>query len=212
MIDMVQNAKDLIQKGKTLQDPDLVQMGMDLLSQYEIDDSDDEENKEPQYVCQSCGHVMQVDRPNRKKCPKCKKHKLVLEQDNISKTTEQQSDQQTENQKIDSNSFSMQVRGPKSDRIHYNDQGEPDGVIRKSEEIDPKKIDNIWQDDGEYRDDNANTLLKQFTKATPRTRQRTQKVKVECENCHSIEYVHPIHATSRGRYLCERCIRRRSVR
>jgi len=36
VVDLIKNAKDLIKKGKELNDPELIQMGMDLLSQYQI--------------------------------------------------------------------------------------------------------------------------------------------------------------------------------
>ena len=98
MIDMLKNAKDLIAKGKALGDPELIQIGMDLLEQYSPKDDPSvpggytevipeipdvtvevEVAKEPQYVCQNCGHTMPVDKEGRKRCPECKKHKLVLE-------------------------------------------------------------------------------------------------------------------------------------
>jgi len=72
---MIQKAKNLIAKGRQLNDDELIQMGIDLLEQY-----DDKKpiNNDPIYKCQSCGHEMPVDKEGRKRCPKCKKHKLEI--------------------------------------------------------------------------------------------------------------------------------------
>ena len=70
----------------------------------------------------------------------------------------------------------------------------------------------MWNDDGEEGQDPSNEMLKKFTKVSPRTRAPVKMVEVECENCHRIEKLHPIHAGGRGRHICEKCIRRRSGR
>ena len=77
---MIQNAKDLISKGKELNDEDLIKMGMDLLRLYDKTEKEPEtqESSNQTYECQNCGHIMNMDKPNRKQCPKCKKHKLKL--------------------------------------------------------------------------------------------------------------------------------------
>jgi Zn finger protein HypA/HybF involved in hydrogenase expression len=235
MIDMLKNAKDLIAKGKALGDPELVQMGMDLLEQYsptvehipEIPDVtvEIEVTEEPQYVCQNCGHTMPVDKEGRKRCPECKKHKLVLEQPALPEVQrkpspeelltafeEQQVQQRAPSTRADLEQFNMQIRNRAHTRVHYDENGKPDGVIRRREQVDPSMMCNVWKDDGEEAQDPANELLKKFTKVSPRTRTPAKYIEVECENCHKTESVHPIHAGGRGRHLCTKCIQRRSQR
>jgi len=224
MIDMLKNAKDLIAKGKVLNDPDLIQMGMDLLEQYSPSEPIPEfennlpsisgENpkfpldllRQPEYVCENCGHTIPVDKEGRKKCPECKKHKLKL----VKYEAQPQPQQQPKKDKEDI--FYTQIRNVGNDRIHYDDEGNPDGIIRRREPVDPNKIHNTFIDDGEDSDDPLNEKLKKITKVSPRTRKPTNFVTVTCENCSKKEKVHPIHAGARGRYLCSQCIRRRSRR
>ena len=243
MIDMLQNAKDLIAKGKDLGDPELIQMGMELLEQYSPTYADKEEVWEmpddnmgdghvpppivadPFYVCSNCDHNMPVDKEGRKRCPECKKHKLQMVtpttkviDDEPQRPTYDELLEALENQAMspqpnnDMDQFHMQVRSKGDKRIHYDENGKADGIIRKRESVDPEGIHNIWQDEGEDRDDAGNALLKKFTKVSPRTRQPAKMLDVECDNCHKVEKMHPIHAGGRGRHLCEKCIRRRSQR
>lgn len=230
MIDMLKNAKDLIAKGKALGDPELIQMGMDLLDQYTPNDPYDPpesipelepEPQEPQYVCENCGHTMPVDKEGRKRCPECKKHKLVLEQPIIAEKPKRPSadellaafaEQQVQREPSGMEQFHRQVRQQDTSRIHYDENGNPDGVIRRREQVDPSMIHNIWEDDGEEEQDKANEILKKFTKVSPRTRPPAKMVEVSCEQCHKTEKLHPIHAGGRGRHICEKCIRRMSGR
>lgn len=220
MIDMLQNAKDLIAKGKILGDPELVQMGMDLLEQYSPTEktmarglgseaSVDEfapiyEPAGPMYICNNCNYEMVFDKPGRKRCPECKKHKLIL----VEPTLEIVDSPLVNPNRVTEDDFRTQVRGQKSDRVHYDDQGNPDGMIRRSEQV--EGMTNIWEDDGVEEQDATNELLKKITKVTPRTRKPPKLVTLKCENCQTIEHVHPIHAVGKSRYLCSKCIRRRS--
>lgn len=235
MIDMLQNAKDLIAKGKDLGDPELIQMGMELLEQYSpidptpyivpAEDIPEPISATPFYVCSNCDHNMPVDKEGRKRCPECKKHKLQMVtptakvvDDEPQRPTYDELLEALENQAMspqpnnDMDQFHMQVRAQGDKRIHYDENGKADGVIRKREQVDPTMITNVWQDEGEDRDDAGNALLKKFTKVSPRTRQPAKMLDVECDNCHKVEKMHPIHAGGRGRHLCEKCIRRRSQR
>jgi len=246
MIDMLQNAKDLIAKGKALNDPELIQMGMDLLEQYDIQkvtgdikqtvdvgefkNSDSYETVEdPQYVCQNCGHTMPVDKEGRKRCPECKKHKLVVDKPVVSDkpkppaynelltALENQQLQPQPGNSIDMDQFHMQVRGNTSDsRYHYDENGNIDGVIRRREEVDPNLITNVWQDEGEFadidKDDPVNEHLKKVTKVSARTRRPPNYIEVQCDSCNRVEKVHPIHAGGRGRHICTKCVGRRSQR
>lgn len=235
MIDMLQNAKDLIAKGQKLGDNDLIQMGMELLEQYSpateaVEQLVEISNPEPgpdRYVCSNCEHSMLADKP-RKRCPECKKHKLVLveaapvieeivmkakpapDYDELLEAFESQT--LAPSPTNDADQFHMQVRGAQSNRIHYGDDGKPDGIIRKIEAVDPDSIHNVWQDEGEDREDKANNILKKFTKVSPRTRPPVNYVEVVCDSCNGVEKLHPIHTSSRGRHICVKCIKRRSGR
>lgn len=244
MIDMIQNAKDLIVKGKQLEDPELIQMGMDLLEEYDdpagvvqIDGDPVVPPPEPmdtivdRYICSNCGCNIPVDRPGRKRCPDCKKHKLELietvaeaMEEPITKPSYEELLEALENQQLqpkprrdDIDQFNVQVRGNQNgSRLHYDDNGNPDGVIRRREEIDPSMITNIWDDNDEFQDidknDPINEKLKQITKVSIRTRKPAKLIEVKCENCNRIEKIHPIHSSGRGRHICTKCVGRRSQR
>lgn len=235
MIDMLQNAKDLIAKGQKLGDNDLIQMGMELLEQYSPQPfepqgtpppPEPEPTPDPYYICGACGHKMPIDREGRKRCPECKKHKLAAvypvhpdvpaeDQPTYDELLGMLEDQQlSPAPRNDLEQFNMQVRGNrgKDGRVHYDENGNPDGVIRKREQINLEGLTNVWEDDGEEAHDQANETLKKFTKVSPRRRQPAKMMEVECDTCHRTEKVHPIHAGGRGRHLCGKCIQRRSQR
>jgi DNA-directed RNA polymerase subunit RPC12/RpoP len=229
MIDMLDNAKQLISKGKILGDPELVQMGMDLLEQYSPKDdpsvsggyTEPQQPKEnitfeDQYICSNCGHEMPVDKEGRKRCPECKKHKLELVKANnfvdVPEGKEsaildyfEKQNKTASTQQYDE--FFTQVRDRDAQRLHYDDEGNPDGLIRRREEVDPKQIRNEWVDNKtEEIDDPVNEILKKYTKRTPRTRASVQMVDVKCDRCGRHERLHPIHVRGRSRYVCARCV------
>jgi transposase-like protein len=218
MIDMLDNAKQLIAKGKTLGDPELVQMGMDLLEKYSPTESELEEDIvfEDKYICSNCGHEMPVDKEGRKRCPECKKHKLELVKANnfvdVPEGKEsaildyfEKQNKTASTQQYDE--FFTQVRDRDAQRLHYDDQGNPDGLIRRREEVDPNQIRNDWVDNKtEEIDDPVNEILKKYTKRTPRTRASVKMVDVKCDRCGRHEKLHPIHVRGRSRYVCARCV------
>ena len=72
------------------------------------------------------------------------------------------------------------------------------------------KIENTWDDDLSEGMDEANELLKKFTKVSQRTRPPVRMVEVKCDGCNKVEKIHPLHAGARSRHLCNRCIGHRS--
>ena len=70
MFDIVATAKELIAKGQKLNDNELIKMGYELLSK---NDPESNQPSEKIYRCTECGNTMDYDKPNRKKCLKCKK-------------------------------------------------------------------------------------------------------------------------------------------
>ena len=222
MIDMIQNAKDLIQKGKDLNDPELIQMGMNLLEQYSpsgqvdivpvlntetVPASDGIENlkkinKGPQskdrFLCENCGFEMEYDKP-RKRCPECKKHKLI-----IVRSIPEENAKPLNIPLV--NQFSTQIRNKPKQRLRVNEDGRVEGVYTRPEPV--EGITNVWNDDLTEGMDEENERLKSLTKRSPRERPPFKKMEVKCENCGKIEKVHPLHAAGRARHLCIKCIGR----
>lgn len=204
-MDMLEIAKDLITKGNALGDPDLITMGYNMLQQYgpvvveePVLESVDTTIKH--YECSTCGQVLDYDKDGRKKCPQCKKLTLILvepvKQEILTPHRPRPED------------FSTQIRQKKNSRVRYNEDGKPDGVYAKVEQV--EGITNVWDDDRAEGFDEQNEKLKQFTKISPRNRKPVKLSKVVCDTCKNSYEVHPIHAGGRGRYICDRCVSRRS--
>lgn len=200
MMNIVENAKELIKKGKELNDLELVAMGTEMLKKY--DTTPDYGvvrtiTQSAKYVCQNCGYETEYDKPNRKQCPKCKKHKLQLIEPKLSNPN-----------RIKADDFNTQVRDVEKSRIKYDENNNPIGIIAMSQQI--GKIQNLWDDDKTEGFDKDNEVLKKYTKVSPRTRKPAKMKEVVCEKCQNKYTVHPLHAAGRSRFLCDRCIQRRS--
>jgi Zn finger protein HypA/HybF involved in hydrogenase expression len=213
MIDMLKNAKDLIAKGKKLNDPELIQMGIDLLQQYNPDQiTPTIENNggfrqiskvfnklpEPQYVCDSCGHTMPVDKEGRKRCPACKKHALQIVNDLRSDPPVNVPD---------ANTYHFQTRNTQASRMHYDENGNILGKLTRTEQV--ANIHNTYQDDLTEGFDKENEALKQITKVSPRTRKAYQPKQVVCAECGCKIKMHPLHAAGRAVHYCTECLRRK---
>ena len=214
MQNMLELGKSLIVKGNELNDPELVSMGMSMLEKYKDDVPTDEQEENvfdplpiipEKYVCTNCSYTFAVDKPGRKKCPECKKHTLQI----ISvATTELRISEPKRSGRATADDFLVQIRETKKSRIRYNEKGEEDGTYADTQQV--EGISNVWKDDGEEGKDRANELLKEVMKISPRTRRPTKLMSVVCEECKKQSTVHPLHAGGRGRYLCDKCIKRRS--
>lgn len=227
-MNMLDMAKDLINKGNELGDPELVAMGMQMLEKYRSDEVPGlqnlkcevpglqdivptEEMLSPQYECTHCQHIMPYDKPGRKKCPACKKHTLIVMEPIVELAAPNKvllSDVMP-TKRMAASDFSTQIRQTKNSRIRYNDDGVPEGTYARTEQVEGMTT-NIWSDDKTEGFDAANEMLKKFTKVTPRTRKPARMVKVICNECKTQHEVHPIHAGGRGRYICDKCVKRRS--
>ena len=141
------------------------------------------------YVCNNCGHEMTSDK-ERKQCEKCKKRQL---KEIVSKT--------------DFSEFQVQVRSNTQKRLKVSEDGKVDGIYTRPEPV--EGVTNVWRDDGQEGKDKANEMLKSFTKVSPRTRQQSKMIEVQCEYCKKTELIHPLHAIG-SRYVCAKCISRRS--
>lgn len=125
MTTMLEKAKDLIEKGEQLNDPEIVQMGYDLLQDASPDLIE--------YKCQNCEHELKSPK-KRKKCPQCGKHKL------IEKVNESQ--QETKNT---FQQFNKQIRDPKNKKYIYDDNGNVVGKRASKKEY--EGFENLWKDD-----------------------------------------------------------------
>jgi predicted Zn-ribbon and HTH transcriptional regulator len=218
MDNMLTMAKQIIDKGNLLNDPELVSMGMTMLDKYQITTDNGievyqtkENTTEPlpiipeKYVCSNCSYTFAVDKVGRKKCPECKKHALQI----ISMaTTTPHTSVLKRVGRATADDFLVQIREKKKSRIRYNEKGEEDGTYAETQQV--EGVSNVWKDDGEEGQDKANELLKQVMRISPRTRQGIKLMSVVCEECKKQSNVHPLHAGGRGRYLCDKCIKRRS--
>jgi len=188
-------AKDLIQKGNDLGDMELIAMGTAMLKKYSEPELINEPNiSTERYVCTNCHHIMSVDKVGRKKCPVCKKHTLTIETPKVSSS------------RVSTNNFQTQIRKHDESRARYSDDGQPDGMYARTEAV--SNIVNMWTDDGLERNDPENERLKAVTKISTRTRKPPRMVDVTCDICKKTEQMHPIHVSSRTRYVCTKCLRK----
>jgi len=199
MVDIIGMAKELIQKGDALGDSELIAMGMAMLEKYDNNNTVVSDNEGlSKYVCSNCGHEFTYDKPERKKCPKCKKHTLTIVESTPKKNTKSKNVED----------FRQQIRQPTQTRIRYNEKGEPDGMYTRNEEV--ANITNVWKDDQTEGFDYVDKILKQNSRMSPRTRKPVQYIEKTCSVCKSTYKVHPIHVQGRADYVCDKCIRRRS--
>jgi uncharacterized Zn finger protein (UPF0148 family) len=235
MLDMIQTAKDLINKGEELGDPELVAMGMTMLEKYnkpiltrqgEVEDYDimdllpeeevelpEEEEEVPilqikHYECTNCGAMMSYDKDGRRKCMSCKKLTLVVVEPVKTKDVARLK-KDVANHRATADDFHTQIRKKVSrSRVRYNEEGEIEGTYTRTEQI--QGVTNVWQDDKTEAFDDQNEKLKQLTKRSPRMRPAAKMIKVVCDECKTVHMEHPLHAGGRARYVCNKCIKRRS--
>lgn len=181
MTDMIEKAKSIIKKGQLLKDPELIQMGMDLLQEYEVVDS------EPNYHCTNCGHSMPKDK-ERKRCPECKKHTLVINMPSVPVDKKDES-------------FISPING--------NIVQAKKGTKRQP----VQGFTNTWKDEDRAEgQDKANELLKQFTKHTERTRETFKYVNKTCAECGTTYKENPAYLVGSSRYVCVNCRGRGRIR
>lgn len=188
MSDMKQKAQYLIDKGQEIGDEEMIKMGKEMLGS---------ETKKIQYRCVNCGNELESDK-KRKKCPNCGKHQLQIKDDKpVIKKTDIKSQ------------FSREIRDNKSKNYVYDDDGNIIGSLAKSKNF--SGFNNMWEDENtEEFNDEINKKLKAVTKVSNRTRSPSKKQEVKCDSCNKTFYVHPIHVSGRGRYICDRCVGKRS--
>lgn len=222
MYNMIELAKQLIDKGNNLEDPELVAMGMSMLEKYkrpedfELDDLLPEEEIEipaakvveqiKQYVCSNCGTIIPYDKDGRKKCPECKKLALKIVEP-IKKSSKIITSDTTHRATADDFHTQIRQKVPRS-RIRYNDNGEVEGTYARTEQV--EGITNVWQDERVEGFDEENEKLKALTKHSPRMRPPAKMIQVVCDECKTVHMEHPLHAGGRARYVCNKCIKRRS--
>ena len=217
MLDMINLAKQIIDKGNELNDPELVAMGMAMLEKHQHPETEEvpeyavtaTEQEEAFYRCTNCGNESPYDKPGRKKCSKCKKHTLKLVEAQPTKEGIEKLSKILNPKRAKAEDFVQQIRQPKSSRVRYDDQGNVVGLYTRTEQI--EGVTNVWTDeDKDEGQDEQNERLKRLTKKTPRTRPPVKFKKVTCEVCHNTYDIHPIHVGGRAQFVCDRCVRKRT--
>lgn len=197
-VHMIDTAKDLIKKGNELGDEELVNMGHQMLAQYQTETTPVEEPKKEgfDYVCSNCSHEFTSPK-KRKACPECRKHKLqaVVPQEETKNTN-----------RVTADDFTTTVINKENrSRKRINpDTGEEEGSYARNEPIVPGTIKNIWEDDGsEFKDDEFDQKVRY--KVSPRTRKPPKKQTKVCEECQRKFVVSVAHVRQ---YKCDTCIAR----
>jgi Zn finger protein HypA/HybF involved in hydrogenase expression len=194
MSDLRDKAKQLIEKGKKLGDPELVQMGLDMLDL----DSPTEQVTADVHECSNCGHSFPFDKP-RKKCPKCGKHKLSVKQ--VAYEVSEPLVKEVPDNRVNVEDFTIK-RKVNQDRTRYDEDGNPDGTFTRSEAIDLSNIRNEYVDD--LSECAVDLDYKKITNITPRlSKPRNVKLDKTCESCNR-----PFKAIGKE-YKCNKCIMRR---
>jgi hypothetical protein len=146
----------------------------------------------PNYVCINCKHECFFEK-TRKRCPRCKKHKLIF----IEYT------EQADGNKSDANVTT--VFKDKPQQVVTNEDGKVLEKRAKNESINLANINyNRFSDDGSIGQDEENDYLKTKPIST-RGRKPFKTVSVKCDKCGKSEQVAPIYAAG-DIYRCTRCL------
>lgn len=198
---IIDTAKKIIEKGKLLGDEELIRQGLELLDSVvptpeSIDEPDEPEAEDDslKYECDNCNHQFSSDKP-RKRCPECKKHKLILvNAQPLVKPT----------QEDDFSEFHRSTR--KDDRKTWVDEN---GVIHKETRTQPVKMrGNMWSDTG--RECAGDTVAqKKIIANVSERRPPARQIRVTCDRCSRQYQVPPILMMEKEVYICDNCVGRR---
>ena len=205
-MNMIEIAKQLIEKGNELDDSQLVTMGYEMLEKYSnaptsiVVAATESQSPARMYICDHCDYTFEYDKDGRKACPNCKKRGLRIWPE------ETEEDSPPAPKRVTAEDFSIQIRNQSKTRVRYDDNGQPAGMYTKAEPV--VRVKNEWEDDGMDRNDPINEKLKAVTTVSARTRKPTKLVTVVCDVCKREEQMHPLHVGGRARYVCSKCLRR----
>lgn len=206
-------AKDLIKKGTELGDKELILMGQQMLEKHQepevkVDFTKDETPdadieleppidktppKEFQYICDNCGCECSFDK-ERKRCPNCRKHKLVL------------SDIDAETEELPEGI--ARVFDKDTPKLKVDEDGNVLGKYAQPQPIDLSKTKhNRFNDDLNLLSDDPEDQYLRTKPISPRTRQEYKPKQVLCTRCGKKESVNPLLV--RADYVCNKCLARR---
>lgn len=193
-MNIIETAKDLIKKGKELNDYELVQMGYELLAENSENHVETEQKSAYTYLCTNCNQVCESDK-ERKQCPNCRKRKLTL--------YAPLAEAPVETVKTGDNGvFNFKTEKSRT-RINPDTQ-EEEGTYTRAEQI---NVNTKCIDTGEFEDDKLFNRQIKFS-VRPRRNKPTEKKNV-CNNCNK-EFV--VSGINSNNYLCNRCIMRKVAR
>ena len=211
---MIETAKDLIKKGKELGDPELIQMGHELLLQHDSGVDESPAHKYT-YECDNCEHIFGSDKV-RKACPECRKRKLCEVDPNAGNELVNlfhNNEPEEEQEPVEDGIFQFKNnRNSESARVRYDDDGNPDGTYTKSIEVNPNMIKRNFKkidDEGLFREETETFTKKVKFDVRPR-RPKPKRRKKTCagENCNREFSPTP----GSKEYLCRKCISRKGIR
>jgi len=196
---IITDTKQMIETAMNSGDKDLMKMA--ILMQSKIVDNlpepTQEPTQEPYYTCDACGERFPFDK-KRKRCPSCKKHKLVLV--DVAKEPEPVIDTRSKRLRAtDVENFTM-TRDPNFDREVRDEEGNVIGTKTLSQSI--QVTGNQFQDNND--DCSADRdFTKQVKFNVSQRRGKVNMVNWQCESCNKQEQKHP--AFSKELY-CDKCL------
>lgn len=196
----IERAKKLISTGMMLGDDELVRMGEEMLEK--ITGPPKEEVQEKKYFCSNCEKEFSVDK-DRKRCIYCKKQKLKIIEENIP------NDDAGNDNEEESYIAKIKVEGKERDRRIFNEDGTVKGTVGKKV---PLNINIKAIDEGEYKDDPVNEVIKKISKPITSHRPKYREIKVTCTGCYKDYHVNPSLVSERDRYQCDKCLLGRTRR
>lgn len=183
MIDLVQNAKDLIKKGELLNDPELIAMGNNLLDKHLADQIETEEK--PKKKRGRPKKVETESKPVKKKRGRPPKKKTVEKTEVVEETK-------------DEHDFSMQIIKEKKNSKFVDENGEERTLCRT------KAISvgqNTFVDDLSSDKDDFDKLA--FKGTITKRRDPAKKRELECRQCHNKFYLLP---NEESQIYCNKCV------
>ena len=237
-------AKELIKKGTELGDDELIAMGHELLCKYGGEEEKRAEVEQSvvhgyNYVCANCDHTFVSDR-ERKRCPQCNKHKLLLAREtvdiDVQVDTEAAIDEMAtvlekklklqlakrkqrvveaklaDHRNTEDGLFNFNTRSQTRERINP-DTGEQEGVYTRSEDVNPNRISavgNLWDDDPSLFHEDTEAFTRKVRFQV--SPRRPPSKKIQDKTCERCNKPMMVAKQHAKQYICDRCIMRGSTR
>jgi Zn finger protein HypA/HybF involved in hydrogenase expression len=217
-MDKVQMGRDLIKKGQELGDDSLIVMGYDLINENAPESTEESsqflESLIPTYECTNCGHTLSSEKP-RKRCPECRKHKLVLQEEKADESHAMLEALQTQlkkkQQERETGIFHFKTNKQQNRQRINPDTGEEEGTYTRAEAIDTNKIHdtNLFENNPKAFQEDTKKFTQKVDFQVSQRRPQPKQRQFTCENCKKTITTSAMHSKQ---YMCDRCISRRAVR